>query len=210
MRVFLLHGLGQGPDSWIAAAENLLPKAELVCPDLAAWVREGADCYDRLYGRMETLLQREEEPAVLCGLSLGGVLALEYAARHPERAAKLVLIGTPYKVPKGALRMQNALFRLMPKSAFRGTGLGKQEMLALSRSMENLDPSQWAAQAVCPALVLCGERDKTNRSSAQMLAEKLPRARLAWVPGAGHEVNRDAPEALAKLLNEFLWEEDVG
>lgn len=55
MRVFLLHGLGQGPDSWIAAAENLLPKAELVCPDLAAWVREGADCYDRLYGRMEAL-----------------------------------------------------------------------------------------------------------------------------------------------------------
>lgn len=155
MRVFLLHGLGQGPDSWIAAAENLLPKAELVCPDLAAWVREGADCYDRLYGRMEALLQREEEPAVLCGLSLGGVLTL-------------------------------------------------------SRSMENLDPSQWAEQAVCPALVLCGERDKTNRSSAQMLAEKLPRARLAWVPGAGHEVNRDAPEALAKLLNEFLWEEDVG
>ena len=138
------------------------------------------------------------------------MLALEYAARHPERAAKLVLVGTPYKIPKGALRMQNALFRLMLKSAFRGAGLGKQEMLALSQSMENLDPSQWAEQTPCPALVLCGERDKANRSSAQMLAEKLPRARLAWVPGAGHEVNRDAPEALAKLLNEFLWEEDVG
>ena len=51
---------------------------------------------------------------------------------------------------------------------------------------------------------LCGARDRANRRAARTLAEALPRAALRTIPGAGHEVNRDAPEALGQLLTAFL------
>ena len=35
----------------------------------------------------------------LCGLSLGGVLALNYAIEHPEKIKGMVLIATQYKMP---------------------------------------------------------------------------------------------------------------
>ena len=47
---------------------------------------------------------------------------------------------------------------------------------------------------------LCGERDRANKKAALELRDGIPGAELAWVPGAGHEVNREAPEALAALL----------
>ena len=44
------------------------------------------------------------------------------------------------------------------------------------------------------------------RSDARRLAALLPDAAWEIVPGAGHEVNRDAPEALAARLRAF-WTE---
>jgi len=47
----------------------------------------------------------------LCGLSLGGILALNFALDFPQKVKTLVLIGTPYKVPKVAFSFQNIIFR---------------------------------------------------------------------------------------------------
>ena len=56
----------------------------------------------------------------------------------------------------------------------------------------------------CPTLVLCGERDRANQKAALELRAGIPKAELAWIPGAGHEVHRDAPEALAEALRQFF------
>ena len=79
------------------------------------------------------------EPFQLCGHSLGGVLALNYAMDYPEKVQDLVLIAAPYRMPKMALRLQNTVFRLMPGRAFQGIGLSKQRVLQLTRSMVTLD-----------------------------------------------------------------------
>ena len=42
----------------------------------------------------------------MCGLSLGGILALQYAIEHPEHIHALALIGTQYTMPKTLLRIQ--------------------------------------------------------------------------------------------------------
>ena len=42
----------------------------------------------------------------LVGLSLGGLLALNYAVQHPAQINSLVLIGTPYEIPKRLLKLQ--------------------------------------------------------------------------------------------------------
>ena len=56
----------------------------------------------------------------------------------------------------------------------------------------------------CPVLILCGERDRANRAAAEEMKERLPHGELVFLPGAGHEVNVDAPEALGAVLKEFM------
>lgn len=201
MTTILLHGLGQGPESWGAAAEL---EGEVLRPDLFGPVRGGEVSYSAVYRAFAGYCDALSRPLRLCGLSLGGVLALQYAIERPEKVEALALIGTPYAMPKGLLRLQDLVFRMMPERAFRSSGLAKAEVMGLTRSMRDLDFREDLEKVSCPALVLCGERDRANRKAAQSLREGLPQAELAWVPGAGHEVNLDAPEALAELLRRFF------
>lgn len=202
MTTILLHGLGQGPESWDAAARGL--EGKILRPDLFVPVRGGAVSYREIYQAFAGDCQRLGRPLRLCGLSLGGILALQYALEHPEGVEALVLIGTPCVMPKGLLRFQNAVFRLLPGRAFRQMGLSKREVIGLTGSMLDLDFREDLGRIACPVLVLCGERDRANRKAALELRAGIPGAEAAWIPGAGHEVNRDAPEALAEVLREFF------
>ena len=203
MKIVLLHGLGQDGGSWRETAAVLRGR-EVLCPELAPLLRGGEARYSALYRQVEMMLDGIEPPFCLAGLSLGGMLALQYAAAHPGRLAALALIGTQVRAPKGLLRVQNALFRLMPSSAFGETGLEKAEMIELCTSMMELDLTGLMGQVTCPALVVCGERDWANRAAARALCEGLPRGELAVVTGAGHEVNREAPRELGALLDDFF------
>ena len=93
----------------------------------------------------------------------------------------------------------------MPERAFAQTGMGKRDVLRLTASMMDLDFRNGLARVDCPALILVGERDSANRKAARELAGLLPRATVREVPGAGPEVNVDAPQELAEALRGF-WE----
>jgi len=175
---------------------------EAFCPDLCRWL--GPEGYPDLYRGLETYCSTLDEPLCLCGLSLGGVLALQYAIEHPDRVCALALIGTQYAMPKGMLRLQNALFRLMPERAFSGMGMGKKDTIALCRSMMDLDFTAGLGKIRCPTLILCGEKDKANREAARGLKDGILNSELAFLPGAGHEVNVDAPAELGVRLRQFL------
>lgn len=204
MNLLLLHGLGQGPGSWDGVLDALGPDPGAACPDLFG-LCGGAPDYPALYAALEDYAGALPEPVLLCGLSLGAVLALDYAIRCPERVAGLVLVAPQYKMPRTLLRLQNAVFRIMPERAFAQTGLGKRDILRLTASMMDLDLRDGLARVDCPALILVGERDSANRKAARELAGLLPRATVREVPGAGHEVNVDAPRELAEALRGF-WE----
>lgn len=199
-RVFL-HGLGQGPESWAATVRAMGTQA--LCPSLSRWLEEGAD-YPHLYQGFAQYCDGLDGPLHLCGLSLGGILALQYAAQRPERMASLTLIGARYRMPKGLLRLQNALFSLMPERSFRGAGMGKRDMMALTRSMLELDLEEELKSLRCPVLILCGGRDRANRAAAVEMKARLPHGELVILPGAGHEANVDAPEALGAVLKGFM------
>jgi len=59
-----------------------------------------------------------------------------------------------------------------------------------------------------PALVLVGEQDEGFLRAAQVMANKLPRARHRIVPGAGHIVNIEEADEFDRQLLEFLGELD--
>lgn len=201
-RVFV-HGLGQTPAVWEETLLNLGSGEGALCPGLPEFLRGREVNYENLYKGFCGFCGGIGAPASLCGLSLGGVLALNYAAEHPENVRSLVLIAAQYQMPKGLLKFQNALFHFMPKAMFRQAGFEKEDFLRLCGSMMDLDFSGPLQRISCPVLVLCGEKDTANRKASEELAGMLKNAELQVVKGAGHEVNACAPEALAEALRVF-------
>jgi len=51
-----------------------------------------------------------------------------------------------------------------------------------------------------PTTLVVGERDAKFRAIARQLAEALPRSEVVVVPGTGHSVPMERPEAIAALL----------
>lgn len=144
-----------------------------------------------------------KEPINLCGLSLGGVMALNYAVEHQEKVNSLVLIAAQYKMPENLLRFQNIIFRFMPQFMFKQMGFGKADFIKLCKTMMELDFSSSLKNISCPVLVVCGEKDKANKKAATELADIIENARLHIIKGSEHEVNIDAPDKLAELLDNF-------
>ena len=107
-KVFV-HGLGQIPESWNAVLP-FIDKAEgHVCPNLVAGVKNQSVNYKNLYKTFSELCDKFDEPIDLCGLSLGGVLALNYAIERPGKIKTLDLIATPYKMPKMLLKLLSSI-----------------------------------------------------------------------------------------------------
>lgn len=208
MKCVLLHGLGQTPQSWRSVLKDMRWDGEVETPNVFAF--QGANCtYEALYQAFQRRYEAERTPFHLCGLSLGGVMALQYALEHPEKVISLTLIGTPFRMPKGLLRLQNGIFRLLPAPFFQKMGLSKRQVLTLTRSMMGVDFRARLSQLRCPALIVCGERDRANLPASKELAALLPSAVFRPAAGAGHEVNVQAPRALSGMLCEF-WRETAG
>lgn len=201
--IVLIHGLGQSPDSWKQTAAQLTIPQYNTCPDFTELLQGQEATYPNLYTAFAAYCAKQNAPLDLCGLSLGGVLALNYAIEHPETVRSLVLIAAQYNMPKNLLRFQNLLFRFLPKSAFRQMGFEKADMIQLCKTMLDLDFRASLKQVSCPTLVVCGEKDTANKTASTDLASLLPNAELRIISGAGHEVNTEAPEQLAKVLQSF-------
>lgn len=206
MQQIFVHGLGQTPSSWDKTIENLAMNSNCNCPDLSEMLRNQETNYTNLYTAFSKYCDGFPEPLAICGLSLGGVLALHYGIEHPQKVKSLALIAAQYKMPKKLLAFQNVIFRFMPNSMFQQMGLGKEQFIQLSKSMMELDYSGELNQILCPVLVICGEEDSTNMKASKELAGRLARAEFCMIEKAGHEVNVDAPERLARVLDGFMYE----
>lgn len=204
MKYILLHGLGQTSSSWNKTLDVMSDKWDVLCPNLADWLRDESPCYETLYRALEKYCEQFDEPLSLCGLSLGGILAMQYSIEHSEKVDSLVLIGTQYTMPKKLLKMQNVLFHFMPSSMFSKMGFQKSDFIGLCKSMIELDFTRNLENIRCRVLVLCGEKDKANRTASIDIQKRIPRAKFSIISDAGHEVNIDAPIKLGEELNNFF------
>ncbi|MDO4281523.1 MAG: alpha/beta hydrolase [Peptococcaceae bacterium] len=198
MKTVFLHGLGQGPEAWRQVLQGFGEK-DAMCPNLYGLTSRELS-YERLLGGLERCLKMTDAPLRLCGLSLGAMLALDYTIRHSDRVAELVLIGAQVKSPTRLIDAQNMIFRLLPARAFSLMGISKQDVMSLTRSMRSLDFSDKLGKISCPVTIVIGQRDRANRKAAEALHQLLPQSTLHIIPGAGHEVNLDAPQALVNIL----------
>ena len=198
MKIVFLHGLGQRAADWDRVASQF-PNTD--CPDLFEIAGEKLN-YSAILSSLEERYEYEREPLCLCGLSLGGMLALDYVLRHGDQVAAMVLLGARDRTPRLLMDIQDLLFRCMPDKAFASTGMKKEQVRDLTRSMKNLDFTDRLSTIHCPVTVACGAKDYPNLAAARRLAKDLPNARLYVVPHAGHELNADAPDTVAEMVRE--------
>ena len=202
-KLILIHGSGHKADSWKETTSHLDCCKDVLCPELSALLMGKEASYPNLYAAFSAYCEHAGGPFHLCGLSLGGILALDYTLEHPEAVKTLVLIGTPHKVPKAAFALQNVVFRFLPQSTFASMAFDKKNTFSLGNSMRDLDFSGRVQKIRCPTLILCGEKDSANLRSAHFLAQHIPGAELEILENTGHVVNEESPKALAERMNVF-------
>ena len=203
MKYLYLHGLGQKPDSWNRVIKETKVSESSVNLSLAEMLEGKSATYKELYSAFSSECGKENDGIILCGLSLGAVLALNYAIDHPDKVKALVLIAAQYKMPQKLLKVQNMLFHLMPNSAFNKMGFKKADVISLCGTMVELDFRDSLYKVSCPVLIVCGEKDYANKKTSKELCNYLNNSYFHKLMKTGHEANIEAPEELAIVLQRF-------
>ncbi len=200
MQILFLHGLGQNKEAWEPTLPFLQHK-NIICPNLFSEDLKKKD-FHSLADQLQPQICDQKENTMICGLSLGAVLALELYLGNPQKVSGLILIAPQYKVPAWLIDIQNMIFRILPGKIFEKSGVAKETMIEVSSSMRTLNYTDRLKEIICPVYVICGSRDRSNRNAAISLHSKLKHAELVVVEGAGHEVNVEAPKKLAEIVND--------
>jgi len=228
--VVCLHGTGDNAHHWdrLIARMPAYPVVALDLPGHGANLdRPGPaemgviDYAD--YVRAE-LTRRGLKDVCLVGHSLGSAVAMRLAVDHPSLVRRLVLVGAGAR-----LRVLPALLdtaKTNPAAAIRelvdmgfaqrhhdeakryydalapvAPGVIRRDLIACDR----FDMMEELGHISQRALIITGEEDRlTPPKYARFLREKLASAQLQVLPGAGHYVAIEAPEALAEAICSWL------
>jgi non-heme chloroperoxidase len=172
--------------------------------------------------------------ATLVGHSGSCFVARRVAVTHPERVARLVLIGSPVSLGgnQGVLEFQAAVHALpdpVPVDFVRGFQAAAAHLLLPKAFLEGLVAASrklparvWRdaldglvafndtgdlGRIAAPTLLLWGDRDATvSRPEQERLAAAIPHARLLSYPETGHSPHWERPERVAVSLHALMQE----
>jgi pimeloyl-ACP methyl ester carboxylesterase len=176
--------------------------------------------------------QRLECPAVL-GVSFGGVLALEFAARYPYRLDRLVIQGAGAQLERGLLQRAaglilsqyplpsdnpfvNQFFNLLfggrqdpgPLFQFVTRQCWQTDQSVMAHRfhlVERYNITPRLKQIRVPTLVLTGDRDLlVSDRSLKRLSDGVSDSRCVSIPGAGHLAFVAQPKRVAAEVARFL------
>jgi pimeloyl-ACP methyl ester carboxylesterase len=225
--VVLHHSTGN--TGWLPLYAKLAESFKVAVPDLPGygqserpdWARHPRDMAALTGGILDAL---ELDRAHVVGLGFGGWIAAEYATVAGDRLSSLTLVGAPGIRPR-----EGEIFdqMLVGWDEYVKTGFSSdeafqkvfgeevaEEIISLwdfSREMTarlTWRPWMFSSQlphllplVQAPTLVVWGRHDRINPISiGEQYAEKIPNAKLEVLEKAGHRIDLEAPEDLARLV----------
>jgi sigma-B regulation protein RsbQ len=231
-----LHGLGGSSINWLNQRNYFKSRFKVISVDLPGHGKSTAEGpvtftdYQQIVKHLVSdILQLDA--VFLCGVSMGGRVALDFAAHHPELTAGLVAADTFAGLDEDEQQHRKEVFNLLDEpngeekwvqrvidemgldpdgpvaKGFNRGILGNQLdfIRGLFLQLVELDQREQLSTIKAPVLLLHGERDRfVPRSSAEDLHRRLPQSTLKIIPDCGHLPNVEQPKVFNQLVEEFV------
>ncbi len=236
--VVFLHGAGLDHTVWALLARWFAHRGfGVLAPDLPGHGRsegEPLQSIDAMADFTAALIAAAgARNAMIVGHSMGSLVALETAARHPDKVAALGLIAAAAAMPVSPDLLKAAEANdlaaidmvsiwgygvaagiggsLVPGAWMLGAGRRLLERARPGVLFRDLfacnayrDGLASAAKVKVPATLVLGERDlMTPAKAGRELAAALPDARVVALKGAGHMLMSERPDEVLGALREF-------
>ncbi|MEH6588547.1 MAG: alpha/beta hydrolase [Halioglobus sp.] len=237
--VVFIHGSGMDHTVWTLASRHFARHGRnVITLDFPGHGRSAGELVPDIEGMADWVVDLMSalgvQRAALAGHSLGSLVAMDCAARHPERVRALAMVGTTMPMPvsdailDAAKADDHAAFDMLTQWGYskrhqfggnRNSGIWMQG--STLRLYERARPGvlyndmnacnsytvglDRAKQVQCPVLLVLGNDDRlTPVRSTMALQAALPAPDVVTLEGAGHTIMVEAPNALLDALHRIL------
>ncbi|MFB6454175.1 alpha/beta fold hydrolase [Chitinophaga sp. Hz27] len=226
--MILLHGLFGQLSNWSSVVAHFSSDYQLHIPALPIYESPTADQLSHLTTFLEDYIKTNQlENVILVGNSLGGHVAILYAARHPQNVRRLVLTGSSglyENTNMGGFPKRNTHEYIKERVAytFHDPAMATEEMveevlaitqdsrkcltvLRAAKSAQRHYVADLLPNITSPTLLIWGVEDHiTPVHVAHEFKDWLPDARLVVFAECGHVPMMEKPTAFNQVLASWL------
>lgn len=213
--VVLIHGLAGSTRWWARNVDALARDHEVHTVDLVGFGKNvgGRFVLARAAGLLAEWMQRRGlRGASVVGHSMGGHIAADLAAAHPDLVGRLVLVdaalnlsGVPQPRPDLAKTLPYLPFAMLPVILPDAARAGLPTLARATYQLATTDMRPVLARVRARSLVVWGEHDPcVPIEIGYALAGVLPGRAMAVIKGAGHIPQWERPAAFNSVVGEFL------